>query len=310
MFHSEASRAFVAASVAWLLWPMWAAAGDAPDRAEIEHRRQQLEKMPPEELQAIKRKFEEFQKLPPAERDRLRRIHQAVEADPKLQRTLAGYHQWVAGLGEEDRRQLRESSREKRMEVIHEIMRRQAEHQGDPRPSGAGPFALGRFGRPRPEIVPGLMEWYQSKLEARLSADERQALQAAQPMEKRRKTVQHARRLNLYPWGPAEAEPPPAEVLQALQRRRPGDRSAKGGPQDARARLRGYLNAIADWPGGGDPRAEALRDLPPEERKELQRRLDERFRRGPQRRGAEGPGRSRGAGEPSEAENKAAGSPK
>ena len=186
MLNRRVSRILVLVCLAAALVPAWAAAQDAPDPNELQRRREELERMRPEELQALKRKFEEFQKLAPAEQERLRRFHRTVEADPKLRQTLAGYHRWAAGLTEEERRQLHETPRGKRLELVREIMRRQAERD-TLRATGAGGQPGRSFGpRFRPELPPELAEWYLEKLRPKLPPEEASKLVQLPPSNQRR----------------------------------------------------------------------------------------------------------------------------
>ena len=147
----------------------------------------------------------------------------------------------------------------------------------------------------------------------KLTPEEASKLAQLPPSDQRRNILQLARRNQLYPWGSSEGDEPPPEVLDAIRKKLPWlrDYFAKASPEKRRFMLQRSLDGVfGARPSGADEKLmESLRDLPPDQRRELERSGPETLlRTGPRR--SEGKGRPKNGPQPTPVDDAGAASPK
>lgn len=95
----------------------------------LEERRSRLEKMSPEQKQAIAEKQQRFAALPPEEQSGLRKLAKEIDADPdgaKLRLVLTNYHEWLKTLGVKEQSQVTSSPPKERIAKIKQAQEHQA----------------------------------------------------------------------------------------------------------------------------------------------------------------------------------------
>lgn len=107
---------------------------DGTDESE-QNNRKKIKAMSPAERARLKRNYEKFQKLTPEERARYHKIHEAIRNQPKLNRVMHSYDQWVKTLSPWEQEDLRKAKTvDERMTLIRKF---RTEHDGDSRWKGS-----------------------------------------------------------------------------------------------------------------------------------------------------------------------------
>lgn len=84
-------------------------AADSVSTEVLDQRRKEIAARSGEQRQELIRKYHQYQKLTVAERQKLHELHKAVESDPKLKQVMDQYCEWLRGLDESQRKQLRDA---------------------------------------------------------------------------------------------------------------------------------------------------------------------------------------------------------
>jgi len=124
-----------------------AAAADEPPHAELERRRKDIEKMTEVERDRIKRNFDDYRKLSSEKKADLKELHERVEKDEELHKTLQEYNEWLSKLSPGQRDDLRkESDPARRAKKVAEIREEQQRQERSGFSPGSGPrFGSGRM---------------------------------------------------------------------------------------------------------------------------------------------------------------------
>lgn len=136
---SDAQAGSARRILTWLSDYAWLMAGclfvlvavrSGADRAEdtgMRENRKRIEEMPRTDRERLQHNQTEFQKLNDQEEKRLRELHEAVNRDEHLNRTLTAWHNWLATLTIEQREEIFQAKNHReRMDAIHRL--RQDEH--------------------------------------------------------------------------------------------------------------------------------------------------------------------------------------
>ncbi len=94
----------------------------------LEKRRAEIERMNPDELAVLHRRWDRFRALPSAERNHLRQLHRDLEADPRrveLHEVLVRYQEWLKQLSPGERAELMSLAPEQRIRRIKRLQTQQ-----------------------------------------------------------------------------------------------------------------------------------------------------------------------------------------
>lgn len=117
----------------------WTVGGRAEDEAE---RRATIANKTQAERDQLRRRYDEFKQLSKTERDEVRRLHEAVERDPGLARTLADYEAFVSRLDPLDQQELQQKDGiQARMALVEKLIAERVRTDRPGRPS----WLFGRF---------------------------------------------------------------------------------------------------------------------------------------------------------------------
>lgn len=277
----------------------WSIGGDPPDAAE---RRMKIAAMTETERSQLRRKLDDFERLSAADRESIQRIHDAVELDPSLLRTLLEYENFVSTLGPWEQAELRQLETDERIERIEHLAAERSRRTGPRHPS----WLSGRI-MPGSVYPPAELEQVMQFLANALAVSEaeREQLQALPPHERHlaiaRRTAEKIRSTaDKQPWPDTDTVQqllkffPDGWLKDRLERR---DQS----PEELRSDTIGLLmrSLYAEWQSQAVeviPPSElraALDSLPERQQAELQRRDPNELLRQVVQAIAEGSGASR-----------------
>ena len=95
---------------------------------EIYQRRTRIADMSATEKETLWAKRSRFDKLSPSEKQRLRDLHNDLAVNPKLQRTMSAYFEWLKSLPASLVAELKRLPIDGRIERIRQLRRQQQEH--------------------------------------------------------------------------------------------------------------------------------------------------------------------------------------